>query len=103
MSRMTKTLLVLSVGCLATGFLVVSNVINVHGMAAFYVLLPAGAIFFGLFLISLMLEKETAQYDKEQRALLVTAQQSESNPRREQPVQTSSKHKTESLVSANAR
>jgi hypothetical protein len=50
-----------------------------------------------------MLEKETAQYDKEQRALLVTAQQSESNPRREQPVQTSSKHKTESLVSANAR
>jgi hypothetical protein len=100
---MTKTLLVLSILCLTTGFAVVSNLINVHGMVAFFVLLPAGAIFFGLFLISLMLQKETARYDAEQRALLVTARRNQSNPREEKPAQPSRKHKAESLVSADAR
>ena len=37
----------------------------------FYVALPLGAIFLGLFLISRLLEKETALYDAEQRNVLV--------------------------------
>jgi hypothetical protein len=67
MGKTTKILLTLSIAGLALGLAFASNLINAGGITAFYVLLPAGAIFFGLFLISLMLEKEVAQYDVEQR------------------------------------
>jgi len=35
-----------------------------------YTFLPLGAVFFGLFLISMVLEKEGSLYDQEQRATL---------------------------------
>ena len=65
MSRTTKTLLALAITGLASGLFFVSGLINVQ-LSALYVTLPAGAIFFGLFLISFMLEKEVSAFDKEQ-------------------------------------
>ena len=65
MSRTTKTLLALAIAGLASGLLFVSGLIDVK-LSALYVALPAGAIFFGLFLIFLMLDKEVRAYDKEQ-------------------------------------
>ena len=67
MKRTTKTLLIACVVSLVGGFL--ANLIKVPNAAAgVYVLLPAGAILFGLFLISKALEKETTRYEEEQRA-----------------------------------
>ena len=42
--------------------------------SALCVLLPLGAVFFGLFLISKMLETETAAFDREQQAALAAAE-----------------------------
>jgi hypothetical protein len=83
MGKMTKILLTLSIAGLALGLAFASNLINAGGITAFYVLLPAGAIFFGLFLISLMLEKEVAQYDVEQRnqVAALNAQPASAEPR----------------------
>lgn len=67
MSKMTKTLLVLSLSCLALGLVFVTGLINVGEVVALYATLPAGAIFFGLFLISLSLQTESALFDQEQR------------------------------------
>lgn len=67
MSKMTKTLLVLSVVFLAVGIAFVTGLVNVGDAVALYVTLPAGAIFFGLFLISLSLQAESAFFDEEQR------------------------------------
>jgi len=51
----------------------VTGLVNVQGAVWLYVALPAGAICMGLFLISLMLEKETG-FDQEQHALLAAAE-----------------------------
>jgi hypothetical protein len=67
MSRTTKTLLALAITGLASGLFFVSGLIDVK-LPALYVALPAGAIFFGLFLISRMLEKEVSAFDKEQQS-----------------------------------
>jgi len=69
MTKMTKTLLVLSAVNLVAGLIFATNLIDVHEASALYVALPAGAIFFGLFLISRLLEKEVAVYDEEHRHL----------------------------------
>ena len=69
MKRSTKGLLIASVLCLLGGLIVVSGFINIPSAATgVYVLLPAGAILFGLFLISKGLEKETTRYDAELQA-----------------------------------
>ena len=68
MSKMTKALLVLSLSCLAAGLVFVTGLINVTDMPFLYVTFPAGAISFGLFLISLSLQKESALFDEERRA-----------------------------------
>lgn len=67
MSKMTKILLVLSLSCLAAGLVFVTGLVNVGEAVSLYVTLPAGAIFFGLFLISLNLQSESALFDEEQR------------------------------------
>src|ERR1051326_242307 len=68
MSKTPRILLVLSLSFLAVGLVFVTGLINVGDAAALYVTLPAGAILFGLFLISLSLQAETAFFDAEQRA-----------------------------------
>jgi hypothetical protein len=67
MGKTTKILLGLSIAGLALGLTFVTGLINVEHLVALYVALPVGAIFFGLFLISLMLERESAQFDREHR------------------------------------
>ena len=74
MTKATKILLGLSIVGLATGLIFVTGLVNVGNMVALYVALPVGAIFFGLFLISKLLEKDTALFDNEQRTLAAAAQ-----------------------------
>jgi|SoiMethySBSTD1v2_1073268.scaffolds.fasta_scaffold2232142_1 hypothetical protein len=73
MSKMTKVLLVLSLSCLTAGLVFVTGIVSVGEAVALYVTLPAGAIFFGLFLISLSLQAQSALFDEEQRMALVAA------------------------------
>ena|SRR5712671_970352 len=68
MSKMTKALLVLSLSCLAAGLVFVTGLVNVTEAPFLYVTFPAGAILFGLFLISLSLQAESALFDEERRA-----------------------------------
>ncbi len=68
MGKTTKVLLLLAIVCLVAGFLLNSGLIGVGECAALYVIFPFGAIFAGLFLISKLLEKESARYDEEHRA-----------------------------------
>jgi hypothetical protein len=77
MSKATKTLLVLSVIGLVSGMVLVSGVVNVGEAVAWYMTLPMGAIFLGLFLISKLLEKEVALHDAEQALTLASAQKVE--------------------------
>jgi hypothetical protein len=65
MHKATKTLLGLAIFGITVGIFFVSGALKTDN-AAFFVVLPTGAIFFGLFLISLVLEKETALFDEEQ-------------------------------------
>jgi hypothetical protein len=73
MSKMTKVLLVLSLSCLTSGLVFVTGLINVGGAVWLYVTFPTGAIFFGLFLISLSLQEASALFDEEQRAAVAAA------------------------------
>jgi hypothetical protein len=63
MTRTTKILLACSLAAFALGF---TDILWSMGR-------PVGAILFGLFLISKVLEKETALYDQEQRLRLAEA------------------------------
>ena len=74
MGTMTKTLLIVSLAGLTAGLAFVTGLVNVQTAVWLYVALPAGAVFFGLFLIARLLEHETAQYDAEQRTLLAAAE-----------------------------
>lgn len=65
MSKLTKFYLALSVVCLVAGLLCVTRVINVGSSASLYIVLPAGAVFFGLFLTCLVMEKDTALFDQD--------------------------------------
>jgi hypothetical protein len=67
MSKMTKVLLVISLSCLAAGLVFVTGLVNVGEAVWLYVTFPAGAISFGLFLISLCLQGASALFDEEQR------------------------------------
>src|SRR5262245_11980439 len=69
MKRTTKGLLIACIVSLVGGLVLSLGLIQVPNAAAgLYVLLPAGAVLFGLFLISKALEKETTRYEEEQRA-----------------------------------
>jgi hypothetical protein len=67
MTKTTKNLLILSIVCLVLGLAFVTGIINVQNVVALYVALPAGAIFFGLFMIFRMLEKEALMFDEEHK------------------------------------
>jgi hypothetical protein len=74
MTKTTKILLVISLTAFALGF---TGVLWALGR-------PVGAICFGLFMISKVLEKETALYDQEQRLRLAEAIQASKQIRREE-------------------
>jgi hypothetical protein len=63
MTTSTKALLVISVVGFVAGSIINFGNFNLH--PSWTVALPAGAIAFGMFLISLTLEKEVAEYDAE--------------------------------------
>ena len=78
MKRTTKALLIACIVSLVGGLLVSTNLIKIpNAVAGVYVLLPAGAVLFGLFLISKALEKEMTRYNEEQRANHNSAQRTE--------------------------
>lgn len=82
MSKITKVLLCAAVVGLVGGLLFVTGALDAHDVVAFYILLPAGAIFLGLFMISFALEKETALFDQEHSlAPAVTAEPKAADPR----------------------
>ena len=64
MTTISKTLLVFSVTGLAAGSVIDFSGINLN--PAWTVALPVGAIAYGLFLISFMLEKEVAKFDADE-------------------------------------
>ena len=70
MSTITKALLFLAIANLLAGFAFVTDLVSARGIADLYVTLPAGAIFSGLFMICRVLDKETARYNAEQKAIL---------------------------------
>ena len=73
MKTLTKSLLVLTITGFVLGLLFVTGVLNAGDAVGWYMTLPAGAIFFGLFLITLMLEKEVAKFDQEEQSRLAEA------------------------------
>jgi len=58
MGKQTKLLLGLAVIFLSAGLFISTGAISVVGLPSVYVIFPVGAIFFGLFLVSKILEKE---------------------------------------------
>jgi hypothetical protein len=99
MKRTTKGLLIACVVSLVAGLVFSVNLIRVPNAAAgVYVLLPAGAILFGLFLISKALEKETTRYDEEQRANRIRAEQAEEKDAPQEPNHAPIHHHEESFA-----
>jgi phosphate/sulfate permease len=70
MGKMTKILLGIALAGLLIGTAFSAGLLNVENIVAFYIVLPLGAVFFGLFLIFLMLEKESALFDQDHQAAL---------------------------------
>jgi hypothetical protein len=64
MTKLSKTLLAISVTGLVAGSIVDFGGFNLN--PAWTVALPFGAIAYGLFLISFMLEKEVAKFDEDE-------------------------------------
>lgn len=62
-------LLWLAIASLVIGGVLNIGLINVGDLDAAYVVFPVGAVFMGFFLISWILEKESAHYDEEQRTM----------------------------------
>ncbi len=73
MTKTTKILLALAIAGLVSGLAINSGLVDASTAEWLYVCFPMGAILFGLFLLSKILEKETAAYDQEQRAALAAA------------------------------
>ena len=73
MTTTTKTLLLLAFAGLGSGLALDSGLVDATNASALYVFLPLGAVFFGLFLFSKLLEKETAAFDREREAALAAA------------------------------
>lgn len=66
MKKMTKALLALLVLLLGAGLVFLTGIINVSKAPELYVLFPIGASLYGLFLISLVFEKQFAAAAAEQ-------------------------------------
>jgi len=59
MTRTAKVLLGLAIACLVLGGALNLGWIHPRGLDALYTIFPVGAVFLGLFLIVLLLEKES--------------------------------------------
>jgi hypothetical protein len=79
MTTLSKSLLVATIVSFLLGFAFVTGWIGVRDAVALYVAMPLGAVFFGLFLITHMLEKESEAFDADQRGAKPKPRQ-ESNP-----------------------
>ncbi len=66
MTKMAKVLLGLAIGCLVVGGVINIGWINPGKLDALYVLLPVGGVFLGLFLIVLVLSKESTVHEEDQ-------------------------------------
>jgi hypothetical protein len=64
MTTLSRTILAASVTGLVAGGII--DYRGVHLDAAWAVVLPFGAIFYGMFLISFMMEKEVAKFDEDE-------------------------------------
>lgn len=79
MTTLSKTLLTVALTGLAGGS-VIDFHYNASANPSLTVILPVGAIASGLFLISLMMEKQTAIFDREQAEKLETLHRNASPP-----------------------
>jgi hypothetical protein len=87
MKKLTKILLGLTITGLTLGILFAAGVVQAGDAVGWYMLLPGGAICFGVFLISYMLEKEVALFDAEQESRF--SEESELSPERDAEVHPS--------------
>jgi hypothetical protein len=62
------------------GLIFITGMVNAGEAAWLYVTFPAGAIFFGLFLISLSLQGATALFDEEQRMIVAALAKAQPAP-----------------------
>lgn len=67
MSRLTKIMLGLAIVNAIASALVMSGIVNSSKFPAFDVFFPLAAIFYGMFLICRMLQKNAAEFDAEER------------------------------------
>jgi ABC-type nickel/cobalt efflux system permease component RcnA len=65
MSRLTKIMLGLTVINSIASVLFLSGIVNVSAAPGLYAVFPLAAIFYGMFLICRMLEKDVAEFDAE--------------------------------------
>ena len=72
MTRIPKALLAVSLTAFAVGSVVTFGSSEIP--VGWTVAMPVGAIFFGLFLLTFMLQKEVASFDEEERARLGLAE-----------------------------
>jgi hypothetical protein len=84
MNTSSKTFLALSITGFAGGSIIDFTGYNVN--PSWTVMLPLGAVFFGLFMISLIMEKEAAKFDEEESAKHSRPGQSMTAPAANQPI-----------------
>lgn len=65
MSRLTKIMLGLTVINSVASALFLTGIINVSAAPGLYVVFPLAAVFYGMFLICRMLEKDVVEFDAE--------------------------------------
>ncbi len=78
MTTLSKSLLVVSTTGFVAGIIIDSGGFNLN--PSWTLALPMGAIFYGLFLISFMLEKEVAKFDEEEAGKLQSVQHAPAAP-----------------------
>src|ERR1041385_2186812 len=78
MTSIPKALLAVSLTAFAVGSVVTFSRSEIP--VGWTVAMPVGAIFFGLFLVTFMLQKEVARFDQEERARLGLAERHAARP-----------------------
>ena len=73
MTTTTKTFLILGIAGLVPGLAINSGLVDATNASGYYTILPTGAVFLGLCLLSKVLEKESAAYDQEHSAAMAAA------------------------------
>jgi hypothetical protein len=67
MSRLTKTVLGLTIFNVIASVLFLTGLVNVSFFPGLYLVFPLAAVGYGMFVICLALEREAARFDAEQR------------------------------------